>query len=54
MECAYCGHTQADDYNEDQAVPSVHDDEAWEALATYHDPDCEWLTTRAHRQDANS
>ena len=50
VNCAYCEREQADDYDEDAIVPSVHDDEAWAELAESHDADCEWIATRAHRQ----
>jgi hypothetical protein len=42
-ECAYC-------YNlvTTLEVPSVADDEMWELLAEEHDPECEWIATRAH------
>ncbi|MDA0771073.1 MAG: hypothetical protein O2821_12765 [Chloroflexi bacterium] len=44
LECAYCYNlgTSLD-------VPDVADDDMWDILAGEHDPDCEWITTRAHR-----
>ena len=30
-------------------VPASWDDEMWEALAEEHDPECEWIATRAHQ-----
>jgi hypothetical protein len=48
-ECAYCG---ANIVGSDVGrVPAVDDDEAWERLAAEHDPECEWIATRAHRRD---
>ena len=47
IECHYCGY----DAPEIDAVPDVNDDEAWLALEADHDPDCEWICTRAHRRD---
>lgn len=44
--CAYCN---VDVPDEGDYVPAVNDDEEWERLATYHDTDCEWILTRAHR-----
>ena len=43
-ECLYC-------YNPVGTldVPASWDDEMWEALAEEHDPDCEWIATRAHQ-----
>ena len=46
-ECAYCHRDVSETYN----VPDASDDEAWEKLAPEHAPDCEWVTTRAHRLD---
>lgn len=44
-ECAYCGRDVPTD---DGPVPPHTDDDAWDHLATHHDPDCEWIRTRAH------
>lgn len=44
-ECAYCGR-MVPDLDE---TPGVDDDDDWDVEATYHDSDCEWLVTRAHR-----
>jgi len=46
-ECIYCHHKISDKNAE--IVPDVYDDDAWEELAQEHDPDCEWIKTRAHR-----
>jgi hypothetical protein len=46
-ECAYCARDVADHTHE--PPPAVDDDEAWTTLAAEHAPDCEWITTRAHR-----
>ena len=51
-ECAYCNH-DVPYMDESQQVPDVTDDEAWEDLAKYHDPECEWIVTRAHRININ-
>ena len=48
--CAYCCREMPDDYDEDEQVPPVADDQAWGELAELHEPDCEWAQTRAHRQ----
>lgn len=45
--CIYCDREVPAPASE--PVPDVRDDEAWEALAAEHEPDCEWITTRAHR-----
>lgn len=44
QECVYC-------YNlvTTLEVPEINDDEMWDALAGEHDPECEWVATRAHR-----
>jgi hypothetical protein len=44
VECIYCYNltTEGD-------APTVDDDEMWDAIAPEHDPDCEWVVTRAHR-----
>ena len=49
IECAYCSR-DVPAANATDAVPPIDDDAAWEALAKHHAPDCEWITTRAHRE----
>ena len=49
-ECIYCGY-ECDATDE---APDTDDDEAWASLAAEHDPDCEWVRTRAHRVLANA
>jgi len=44
-ECIYC---RAEVHDPDP-VPDVDDDEAWAAIASDHEHDCEWVLTRAHR-----
>ncbi len=44
--CIYCGNLVDDAL----MVPPANDDNAWIALAPGHQPDCEWIATRAHRQ----
>jgi hypothetical protein len=44
-ECAYCG---ADVLCEEP--PPEDDEAAWARIAQEHDPDCEWVLTRAHRR----
>ena len=46
MECIYCGA----EIEENEPVPAVDDDDAWEKLAGQHYGDCEWIETRAHRR----
>jgi hypothetical protein len=46
-ECIYCGRTVSG--TGEEPTPAVADDDAWAALAPQHEPDCEWITTRAHR-----
>lgn len=47
-ECIYCaGH-----HGPSGTVPDLHDDAAWSALAAMA-PTCEWVATRAHRQEPN-
>lgn len=44
--CAYC------DYGLEMGeVPNVDEDEEWTRLALWHDDDCEWIKTRAHRRE---
>ena len=43
--CAYC-EAAVSDY---ETIPGRDDDESWEELAPEHENDCEWITTRAHR-----
>jgi hypothetical protein len=44
--CLGCGaHMGATDAYE-APIPPVDDDDAWEALAHAHDPDCRWIDTR--------
>lgn len=43
--CIYCG---AEACSND--VPDVDDEEQWDALASEHADDCEWVLTRAHRR----
>ncbi len=50
IECAYCGRDVSD--MDQEVVPNVADGDAWEALAREHGVDCEWIATRAHRQEA--
>lgn len=47
-ECAYCSR---DVTAVDLTPPALHDDLAWENLATEHALGCEWVATRAHRFD---
>lgn len=58
ITCIYCGAQilaeVPDAYDGDPAdylpdVPHAWDDQAWEDLAQQHAPDCDWVTTRAHR-----
>lgn len=46
--CLYCG-AQSPAMHE---VPPAQDDISWRELARHHEPDCEWVRTRAHRRDA--
>ena len=46
--CIYCG--AAIESSAIELVPDVDDVEAWLALATHHESDCEWVCTRAHRE----
>lgn len=45
IECAYC----LADVRAGVAIPALDDEGAWRALATEHQPGCEWIETRAHR-----
>jgi hypothetical protein len=46
-ECIYCqSYIEAGDF---AAVPDMDDGGEWSRLATQHQPDCEWIYTRAHR-----
>jgi hypothetical protein len=45
-ECVYCGTIVPE-----VDVPEVDDEEAWEGLACFHAPGCEWVLTRAHRRE---
>ena len=45
--CIYCGRMVADN----TIVPARADGEAWDELASEHDAGCEWIATRAHRQN---
>lgn len=48
-ECGYCMRIiPADDY---QVVPAANDQTEWARLATQHESDCEWVTTRAYRRN---
>lgn len=50
VECLYCGQmVKLEDSGE---VPAQSDDEAWERIAANHAPDCEWVTSRAHRRES--
>lgn len=49
-ECGYCGAPIAPDRR--AYVPAAWDSEAWGELAQEHNPDCEWIETRAHRMPA--
>ena len=44
--CIYCHQLVADGVT----IPAGDDDVAWRALAVHHNPDCEWVNTRAHRR----
>jgi len=46
IACLYCGTDSSPIF----AVPAAGDLEAWDRLATAHDPFCEWILTRAHRR----
>lgn len=46
--CAYCGR-EVRCLPESTPVAGASDDEAWGELAEGHEPDCEWVQTRAHR-----
>lgn len=46
--CVYCDTELPKGSGKD--VPKASDDEAWETLAEDHEPDCEWIATRAHRR----
>lgn len=46
--CAYCDAI-IPEINHLSPVPDVADDFAWETESSRHNPDCEWITTRAHR-----
>ena len=48
-ECIYCNAELPPETVND--VPSVYDDEQWDAIADQHAPSCEWVMTRAHRLD---
>ena len=55
--CAYCYSEVIErdcNGNPSEAVPATSDDDAWNALAKEHSPDCEWIATRAHRIDSDS
>ena len=45
--CLYCGST----VTQANVVPDLDDNQGWSALATEHKPGCEWVATRAHRQE---
>ena len=45
--CIYCGRRVVDN----TIVPPRGDGDAWTELASEHDADCEWIATRAHRQN---
>jgi hypothetical protein len=49
IECIYCYNltTEGD-------VPAVDDSEMWDLIAQEHDPECEWVVTRAHRMPETS
>ena len=49
VECIYCYNI----VSEDGEVPAVDDDEMWDAIAPEHDPECEWVVTRAHRTEVS-
>jgi len=46
-ECIYCGRRVPG--TDDDPVPAVGDEDAWQALAAQHANGCEWVYTRAHR-----
>ena len=52
-ECAYCGREMPAE-PEEARPPAVSDEVAWRELAAAHAPGCEWVETRAHRQDAET
>jgi hypothetical protein len=43
--CAYCGQS----VRPGESVPEITDAPAWEAEASQHGDNCEWVRTRAHR-----
>ena len=60
VECLYCKvdipvivpiEVEERDNYEDYLlpVPRVDDNSEWNQRAIYHNPDCEWIQTRAHR-----
>lgn len=51
-ECAYCLHNVTAPATEDEQPPAIDDSGAWAKIAKEHAPTCEWVLTRAHRQDA--
>lgn len=46
VECAYCAADVA------PRDPAQMDEDDWEKEAEAHEPDCEWIATRAHTRDA--
>ncbi len=51
VECLYCG-AEVLGCQECPGAPPADDSEAWAELATEHAPGCEWVITRAHRNEA--
>lgn len=45
----YCEYCDSDEITTVK-VPAVNDDKAWARIASEHNPDCEWVETRAHRR----
>ena len=61
MECEYCQVAEPEPEPEclycynlvttwKPNPPNVEDSEMWDVLAGEHDPDCEWILTKAHRE----
>jgi hypothetical protein len=50
VECAYC-RMMVPGCEDCPNAPPSGDHEAWAELAALHDPECEWITTRAGRLD---
>jgi hypothetical protein len=46
--CIYCDTVLPEGMG-NEPVPTATDNQVWARLAEYHQPDCEWIITKAHR-----